>query len=287
MSLVEIIEGRSRDLGGGFSVRRSLPVRERRHVGPFVFWDHMGPVRLEPGQGMDVRPHPHVGLATITYLFEGAIVHKDSLGSDQSILPGAVNWMTAGRGIVHSERTGPELRRHGSVVHGIQSWVALPLELEESAPTFEHTDAKDIPEVELPGVRLRVIAGSAYGLRSPVKLLSPMFLVEAYLEAGAQVPLPAEPEERAAYVVQGAASFDGQSMGVASMAVAPAESEASVRALEPSHVMLLGGASLGERHIWWNFVSSSEERIDAAKLAWREERFPTVPGDETERIPLP
>ncbi len=287
MSRVEIIAGRTRDFGGGFSVRRSLPVRQRRHVGPFVFWDHMGPARFEPGEGIDVRPHPHIGLATVTYLFDGEIVHKDSLGSDQSIRPGDVNWMTAGRGIVHSERTGPELRRHGSFLHGIQSWVALPLEQEESEPRFEHTDGKDLPRVELPGARLRIIAGSAYGVRSPVTVLSSLFYVEARLDAGSVVTLPAEPEERAAYVVEGAVSCDGQNVPVASMAVAPAGAEVSIRALEPSRVMLLGGASLGERHIWWNFVSSAQERIEAAKLAWKEERFPLVPGDETERVPLP
>jgi redox-sensitive bicupin YhaK (pirin superfamily) len=287
MSTVEIIAGRARDFGGGFSVRRSLPVRERRHVGPFVFWDHMGPVHFEPGEGIDVRPHPHIGLATVTYLFDGAIVHKDSLGSDQSIRPGDVNWMTAGRGIVHSERTGPELRRHGSFVHGIQSWVALPLEQEESEPRFEHTDAKEIPRVELPGARLRIIAGSVYGARSPVKALSPLFYVEALLDAGAELSLPTEPEERAVYVVEGAVTCDGQGVPVASMAVALAGADVSVRALEPSRVMLLGGAPLGERHIWWNFVSSSQERIEAAKLAWKEERFPLVPGDATERVPLP
>jgi redox-sensitive bicupin YhaK (pirin superfamily) len=286
VSTVDIIAGRTADLGGGFTVRRTLPVRARRHVGPFVFWDHMGPVHFDPGVGIDVRPHPHIGLATITYLFDGEIVHKDSLGSAQSIRPGDVNWMTAGRGIVHSERTGPEMRRHGSLAHGIQSWVALPLEQEESEPRFEHTDGKEIPSVQLPGARLRVIAGSAFGSTSPVKVLSPMFYVEAVLEAGASLSLPMEAEERAAYLVEGAVSCDGQSVSVASMAVASPGTDVSVVALEPSRVMLLGGAPLGERHIWWNFVSSSRERIEAAKLAWMEDRFPKVPG-ETERVPLP
>jgi redox-sensitive bicupin YhaK (pirin superfamily) len=282
----ELLTGRSRDIGG-FSVRRALPSMVRRMVGPFIFWDHMGPARFDPGQGIDVRPHPHINLATVTYLFDGAIVHKDSLGSDQAIRPGDVNWMTAGRGIAHSERTGPELRKHGSTVHGIQSWVALPAALEETAPAFQHVPAGALPEMGRPGVRLRVIAGTAYGATAPVSILSPTFYVDAQMDAGAELLLPEEYAERAAYVVDGAVACDGARIEAATMAVARTGVEARIQALEPSRVMLLGGAPLGPRHIWWNFVSSSEERIEQAKRDWKEERFPRIPGDDAERIPLP
>jgi redox-sensitive bicupin YhaK (pirin superfamily) len=282
----ELLTGRSRDIGG-FSVRRALPSMVRRMVGPFIFWDHMGPARFDPGQGIDVRPHPHINLATVTYLFDGAIVHKDSLGSDQAIRPGDVNWMTAGRGIAHSERTGPELRKHGSTVHGIQSWVALPAALEETAPAFQHVPAAALPEMGRPGVRLRVIAGTAYGATAPVSILSPTFYVDAQMDAGAELLLPEEYAERAAYVVDGAVACDDARIEAATMAVARTGVEARIQALEPSRVMLLGGAPLGPRHIWWNFVSSSEERIEQAKRDWKEERFPRIPGDDAERIPLP
>ncbi len=214
-----LLPGRVRDLGG-FRVHRALPAMQRRRVGPFVFWDHMGPATLAPGDGMDVRPHPHVNLATVTYLFAGEIVHKDSLGSDQAIRPGDVNWMSAGRGIVHSERTGPELRKSGSAVHGIQSWVALPTELEESAPTFEHVGGAALPETGQPGVRLRVVAGTAFGLTSPVRVLAPLFYVAARLDAGAELALPREYAERAAYVVEGAVACDGERIEAMTMAIA-------------------------------------------------------------------
>ena len=281
-----LLPGRVRDIGG-FTVRRTLPSMQHRLVGPFIFWDHMGPVKLEPGHGMDVRPHPHINLATVTYLFEGEIVHKDSLGSDQAIRPGDVNWMTAGRGIVHSERTGAELRKSGSVVHGLQSWVALPAEQEEVDPAFQHVAGKSLPEVGRPGVRLRVIAGAAFGVASPVVVTSPMFYVEARLDAGAEVALPDEHAERAAYVVEGAIECDGQRVEPSTMAVAEAGDGRTIRALEPSRVMLLGGAPMGKRYIWWNFVSSSEERIERAKREWKEGAFPRVPGDDVEFIPLP
>jgi redox-sensitive bicupin YhaK (pirin superfamily) len=289
MSILDIIPGRPRDIGG-FSVRRTLPSMKRRMVGPFIFWDHMGPVHLDPGHGMDVRPHPHIELATVTYLFEGEIVHKDSLGSDQAIRPGDLNWMTAGRGIVHSERTGPEARRLGPAVHGIQSWVALPSEHELVEPSFQHVEAKMLPEFELEGSRLRVIAGSAYGEVSPVRVLSPLFYVEARMDAGAEVafPSPDEHAERAAYVVDGAIECDGEPLEAGAMGVLHAGAEASIRALGPARVMLLGGARLdGERHIWWNFVSSSEARIEEAKRRWKERAFPSVPGDDVEFVPLP
>jgi redox-sensitive bicupin YhaK (pirin superfamily) len=247
----------------------------------------MGPVQFGPGHGVDVRPHPHINLATVTYLFEGEIVHRDSLGSDQVIRPGDVNWMTAGRGIVHSERTGAELRKSGGPVHGIQSWVALPTELEETEPAFEHVAGKLLPEVGQPGVRLRVIAGAAFGVTATVQILSPTFYVDARLDAGAELALPDDYAERAAYVVEGDIECDGQLVEAGTMAVAEGGVRATMRALRPSRVMLLGGARVGERHVWWNFVSSSEERIERAKREWKEGAFPKVPGDESEFIPLP
>jgi redox-sensitive bicupin YhaK (pirin superfamily) len=289
MPTLDLIAGRPRDIGS-FSVRRTLPSMARRMVGPFVFWDHMGPVHLDPGHGMDVRPHPHIGLATVTYLFEGEIVHKDSLGSDQAIRPGDLNWMTAGRGIVHSERSGPEARRLGPTVHGIQSWVALPTQHELAEPTFQHVEAGALPEFELDGSHLRVIAGSAYGETSPVRVLSPLFYVEARLDAGAELALPSPDEhaERAAYVVEGAIACDGVHVEAGTMGVVDAHADAAIRALGPSRVMLFGGARLdGERHIWWNFVSSSQARIEEAKSRWKEQAFPRVPGDEAEFVPLP
>jgi redox-sensitive bicupin YhaK (pirin superfamily) len=282
-----LIEGRSRDLGG-FTVRRLLPAKQRRVVGPFVFLDHMGPKIFAPGTGVDVRPHPHINLATVTYLFEGEIVHRDSLGSQRAIQPGAVNWMTAGRGIVHSERSGPEARARGSRLHGIQSWVALPTDHEEAEPAFHHYPASVIPEVTRDGARLRVIAGTGFGATSPVQVSSPTFYVEGRLEAGAELVVPEEYPERAAYVVEGAIRCGGTQVPAGTLGVWPAGVRAVLRAVEPSHVMLLGGAPLdGPRHIWWNFVSSSEARIERAKRDWREGRFPKVPGDEIERIPLP
>jgi redox-sensitive bicupin YhaK (pirin superfamily) len=281
-----LIPGRPRDLGG-FAVRRTLPSVQRRLVGPFIFWDHMGPAQFEAGNGIDVRPHPHVGLATVTYLFEGEIVHKDSLGSDQAITAGDVNWMTAGRGIVHSERMGADRRKAGGAVHGIQSWVALPSEVEEAEPAFQHVDGKRLPEVERSGIRLRVIAGTAFGATAPTTVRSPTFYVEARLEAGVELELPDDYAERAAYVVEGAIDCGGQTVGPATMAVADVGTGAALRALVPSRVMLLGGAPLGKRYIWWNFVSSSEERIERAKRDWKERAFPSVPGDDAEFIPLP
>jgi len=282
-----VIAARPRDIGG-FAVRRTLPAMQRRLVGPFVFWDHMGPTSLEPGNGMDVRPHPHIGLATVTYLFEGEIVHKDTLGSDLAIRPGAVNWMTAGRGIAHSERTGPEVRKRGSRVHGIQSWVALPVGREEMEPRFEHHPADTIPETSRDGVRLRVLAGAAYGLDAPARIASPTFYVEAAMPAGARLVLPEDHEERAAYVVEGEVACDGDAIDEGAMAVFQPRVEAAIQAQRPSRVMLLGGAPIGgSRHIWWNFVSSSQERIEKAKRDWTEGRFGKIPGDDVEFVPLP
>ena len=282
-----VIDARPRDLGG-FVVGRVLPSTARRLVGPFIFFDHMGPAALAPGQAVDVRPHPHINLATVTYLFEGEIMHRDSLGSEQPIRPGAINWMTAGRGIVHSERTPPELRKSGSPLHGIQLWVALPKAHEETEPDFRHYPSADIPTLDRAGVALRVLAGSAYQRQSPVATLSPLFYVDAVMPEGTEVELPGDHAERAAYVVEGAVHCDAVRAATGRMLVFKTGSKPVLRSETRARVVLLGGAPLdGPRHIWWNFVSSSRERIEEAKRAWREGRFPKVPGDEKEFIPLP
>lgn len=282
-----LVEARARDIGG-FAVRRALPSMRRRHVGPFVFFDHMGPADLAPGAGMDVRPHPHIGLATVTYLFDGEIDHRDSLGSFQTIRPGDVNWMAAGRGIVHSERSPAASRARGMRVHGIQSWVALPREHEEGEPRFEHHPAATIPRVSLPGATLDVIAGTAFGARSPVGVLSPTLYVHARLEAGASLGIDEEHEQRAIYVVEGALGCDGHSLAAGTMAILRPGATARVTAPSDARLMIVGGARLeGERHIYWNFVSSSKERLERAKDDWRSGRFPKVPGDEVEFVPLP
>lgn len=281
-----VIEGRARDLGG-FLVRRLLPSVVRRMVGPFAFFDHMGPAQFAAGQGMDVRPHPHIGLATVTYLFDGEIMHRDSLGSAQPIRPGDVNWMVAGRGIVHSERTPPEQRAAPSRAHGLQCWVALPTRDEEIAPRFEHHDAAALPVISLPGVQLTVIAGHAYGVVAPTGVLSPTLYVHARLGAGASLPLDRDHEERALYVVEGTLELGGRIVESGTMLVLRSSDDA-VTAKSPGSVMLLGGAPLdGQRHVWWNFVSSSRDRIEQAKSDWRDGRFPTIPGDDREFIPLP
>jgi redox-sensitive bicupin YhaK (pirin superfamily) len=282
-----IIKGKPRDLGDGFMVSRLLPQIERRSIGPFVFFDHFGPVTFAPGQGVDVRPHPHIGLATVTYLFEGAQVHRDSLGSVQTITPGDVNWMTAGRGIVHSERTGPELRARGHLLHGIQSWVALPQSEEESDPSFQHVGRGDLPEWREGEVVLRVIAGHAYGRTSPARVLSPTLYVDAILGPNGRLPLPEDHEERGVFVVSGELRVGGQALTTGDMAVFHAGSRDALRTDKGARVMLLGGAAIdGRRHLWWNFVSSSKERIEQAKADWRAQRMGQVPG-ETELIPLP
>ncbi len=282
-----VLSTRPRDLGS-FSVRRALPSTERRMVGPFIFFDHFGPFALPPGQGMDVRLHPHINLATVTYLFDGEIVHKDSLGFEQPIRPGELNWMTAGRGIVHSERSGAEARKNGARAHGIQSWVALPRAHEEVAPSFHHHDGAALPLVERGGARLRIIAGEAYGASSPAVVHSPLFYVEAVLASGAELALPDGYADRAAYVVAGAVQSRAGRIEEGSMLIFEEGSPAVVTTDAPCHLMLLGGAPLdGERHVWWNFASSSKERIEKAKRDWKEGRFPKVPGDEQEFIPLP
>jgi len=286
-AVAAIIDARSRDVGG-LAVRRLLPSKARRLVGPFAFFDHMGPVAFAPGEGVGVPPHPHIGLATVTYLFEGELLHRDSLGSLQPIRPGDVNWMNAGRGIVHSERTPPDLRQQGSRLHALQLWVALPLALEESEPSFVHHPGATLPELDVAGVRLRVLAGTAYGVASPVQTSSPLFYVDAALPAGSELALPVEHEERAAYVIDGAIGCGAESADAGRMLVFAPEERVVVRAAAASRVVLIGGAPLEEaRHIDWNFVSSSRERIEQAKRDWKEGRFPKVPGDEVEFAPLP
>lgn len=282
-----LITPRLRDLGDGFTVRRVLPYARRRHVGPFVFFDHMGPVQFAQGQGLDVRPHPHIGLATVTYLFEGEIMHRDSLGVVQPIRPGDVNWMVAGRGIAHSERTRPELRQSGAPLHGIQSWFALPKAHEETEPTFHHHPASSLPEIEKPGVRLRLIAGSAFGVTSPAQTFAPMFYLDAQMSDGATLPLPDGYEEQAVYVAIGEVVLAGRIYGEGTMLVLKPHARPAITARGAARLMLLGGAPLdGERNLWWNFVSSSKDRIEQAKAEWRAGTWPRVPG-ETEFIPLP
>ena len=278
------IEPRIRSLGE-FDVRRVLPSAERRMVGPFVFLDHMGPAVFPPGKGIAVRPHPHIGLATITYLFEGEIMHRDSLGYVQLIQAGAVNLMTAGRGIVHSERASDDLAV-ASRLHGIQSWLALPLEVEEMKPGFMHYPTASLPELTLGGATVRVIMGAAYGARSPVATYSPTLYLEVRLPAGAELALPDDVSERAAYVTEGAVNVSGQEYREGTMLVARTGADVRLRATVPSRVMVVGGEPLGQRHIWWNFVSSSKERIETAKRDWVEGRLGNVPGDD-EFIPLP
>jgi redox-sensitive bicupin YhaK (pirin superfamily) len=279
------IEARVRSLGE-LDVRRVLPAAQRRMVGPFVFFDHMGPAVFPPGKGIAVRPHPHIGLATITYLFEGEIMHKDSLGYAQLIRPGAVNLMTAGRGIVHSERASERDLPIRSTLHGIQSWMALPLELEEMEPSFIHYPATDLPMLEQSGCTIRVIMGGAFGEQSPVATYSPTLYFEARMPRGAKFELPTGATERAAYVVSGVVRIDGHEHRDGELAVARAGSTPSIAAVEDSRVMVIGGDPLGERHIWWNYVSSSTERIERAKRDWVEGRIGKVPGDD-EFIPLP
>ncbi len=283
-----LIEARERDVGG-FFVRRVLPTVRRKLVGPFVFYDHLCRVDFQPGQGLDVRPHPHIGLATVTYLFEGAFQHRDSLGYAQMIRPGDVNWMISGRGIAHSERTPPELKESGGPLHGIQCWVALPREHEEIEPSFVHHPAASIPRLTRSGVELSVVAGTAYGEASPVRVLSPTLYVNARLQADASLDVDDQHEERAVYVASGSVSLQGDDAvyGEGNLLILP-RGQATLQSATGANVMLLGGAHLGgERHIFWNFVSSSLERIERAKDDWKNERFGKVVGDEQEFIPLP
>ncbi|GGF42439.1 hypothetical protein GCM10011611_56090 [Aliidongia dinghuensis] len=281
-----VILGRARDLGG-FEVRRVLPYAQRRMVGPFIFLDHMGPVTFEAPAGIDVRAHPHIGLSTVTYLFDGALMHRDSLGTELVIQPGDVNWMTAGSGIAHSERTPAELRPDGARLHGIQSWVALPAAFEEQVPAFAHHGKEALPVVEGEGLKVRLIAGALYGARSPVATASDLFHADVAMATGARLEIPADWIERAAYLVEGAVTVGGEPFEAGQMMVLKPDAEIVLTATAPSRLMLLGGEPLeGPRYIWWNFVSSSKERLECAKDDWRAGRFGPVPG-EVDPLPLP
>jgi hypothetical protein len=286
MAIAKFIEGRTRDLGG-FTVRRVLPAPAQRMVGPFIFFDHMGPATFAPGHGIDVRPHPHIALATVTYLYSGALLHRDNLGFVQEIRPGDVNWMTAGRGIAHSERTPPAARASGSQVHGIQSWVALPDGHEDVEPAFAHHPAATLPHLEVDGCDLRVIAGEAYGRRSPVATLWPTLYVDLTMPAGSTLEVPPDHGERAIYVSEGEIDADGEKVTVAQLAMLSPGDTVALRARHHTRAMLFGGEPFPTpRIVWWNFVASDRARIERAKRDWAEGRFATVPG-ETELIPLP
>lgn len=282
------LTGHTKDLGGGFTVRRLLPALQRRSVGPFLFFDHFGPVTVEPSAQYDVRPHPHIGLATVTYLFEGAIAHRDSVGSVQEIQPGAINWMTAGRGIVHSERRPDRLLRKTYVNHGLQLWAALPLLQEEVEPSFKHTPAADIPELVVDGATVRVLIGEAFGRTSPVATLSPTLYLDIALPVDGLLTLPPLAQEMAVYVVSGDLVLDDEGVPAHTLAVLPDGQGATLRAAGGAvRLVVVGGDPLdAPRHIWWNFVSSRKERIVQAAQDWEDQAFGKVPG-ETEWIPLP
>lgn len=289
---MDILKPHERDLGGGLMVSRVLPGapygRPHQTVGPFIFFDQMGPTTVPPDQNVDVRPHPHIGLATVTWLFEGGLVHRDSLGAVQPIAPGDVNWMTAGRGIAHSERQDPALRRSARPMFGIQAWVALPRDREDCPPAFTHHSASTLPAIRIPGAKIRLIAGTIFGEASPVPACSPLFYAAVEMDTGATLTLPADHEERGVYLVQGEILVSGQPLPPRHLAVVPGGGEFKVQARSASRLMLLGGEKLdGPRHIWWNFVASSADRLEAAKQRWRAREFPPIPGDETEFIPLP
>lgn len=285
-NIAQVVVPRTSDLGG-FEVARALPSRERRTVGPFVFLDQMGPATFAPGHGIDVRPHPHIGLATVTYLYAGEILHRDSLGCVQAIRPGEVNWMTAGCGIVHSERTPDAVRASGGPLAGLQAWVALPREHEETAPAFVHHDDATLPVAEGDGTWMRLIAGELLGLRSPVATLGETLYADVRLDAGATLAVPTACEERALYLSSGRVEVDGDPFDAGRLVVLKPGAAVDVSAAEPARLMLLGGAPLdGPRHVWWNFVSSRRERIEQAKADWKAGRFAAVPG-ESEFIPLP
>lgn len=282
-----LITPRTHDLGG-FQVRRAVPSLQARSVGPFVFVDHMGPALFEPGRGIDVRPHPHIGLATVTYLWAGVMRHRDTLGSVQDILPGDVNWMTAGCGIAHSERTPPDPRAVGHAIHGMQTWVALPKPDEETTPSFHHHPASTLPLREHAGARLRVIAGRGFGMESPVKVFAGTYNIAVDLAPDAELVIEAEAEERALYILEGDAQLDATDIPEKHLLVLDRGARHVLRAKTPVKAMLFGGEPLdAPRHMWWNFVSSSRERIEQAKLDWDAGRFGLIPDDSDERIPLP
>ena len=285
--MTTLIAPRTHDLGG-FQVRRAVPTLQARSVGPFVFVDHMGPALFEPGRGIDVRPHPHIGLATVTYLWAGALRHRDTLGSLQDILPGDVNWMTAGRGIAHSERTPPDPRAAGHDLHGMQTWVALPKSHEETVPSFHHHAAATLPVRDHAGARLRVIAGRGFGMESPVRVFADTFNVAVDLAPDAELPIEADAVERALYVLEGEAQLDGADLPEKHLVVLDRGARHVLRAKTPLKAMLFGGEPLdAPRHMWWNFVSSSKERIEQARHDWDSGAFGLIPGDDAERIPLP
>jgi len=288
-----VIVPRTRDLGG-FEVRRALPAARRRMVGPFVFFDQIGPAEFITGQGIDVRPHPHIGLGTVTYLLDGHFIHKDSLGTDQRIVPGEVNWMIAGRGITHSERTDPEVRQGPHGLLGVQTWLALPENREEMAPAFEHHGQDALPLLEAEGKRVRLILGTGWGARAPASTFGDLFYADAVLEAGARLPMPEGHEDRGLHVLSGSVSVAGQDIAEGQMVVfRPGDAITLQAGPAGARLMLLGGDTLnGPRYIWWNFVSSSKERIEEAKEAWRrgdwgQGRFDLPPGDTDEFVPLP
>ena len=287
-AIANVIVPRTVDLGEGFSVRRALPSAQTRMVGPFIFFDHFGPAEFRAGHGLDVRPHPHIGLATVTYLFDGEIMHRDSLGTEAPIKPGEVNLMTAGRGIVHSERTGAELRTTGSPIHGLQMWLALPADKEEMAPAFAHHMVEEFPMVRGDGLFARVVIGSQFGETSPVATTHETLFVNVAMRPGAAMPLDATHEERAIYVVDGAIDIAGDRFEAGRLLVFKPGDGITVKALSDAMFVIAGGAPMdGPRHIWWNFVSSRKERIEQAKADWKAGHFQKVPGDEIEFIPLP
>ena len=286
-AIAHLIVPRTVDLGD-FAVRRALPSARTRMVGPFIFFDHFGPAEFRAGAGLDVRPHPHIGLATVTYLFDGEIMHRDSLGTAAAIKPGEVNWMTAGRGIVHSERTGAEKRAAGGPIHGLQMWVALPADKEEIGPRFAHYDEDEFPLVSENGKTVRVVVGSLYGARSNVATVHETIFADVRLRAGTALPIDAEHEERAIYLVDGEIEIAADHFGGGQLLVFKPGERVAIKAARDSHLVLLGGAPMdGPRHIWWNFVSSRKDRIEQAKADWKAGHFQKVPGDEIEFIPLP
>ncbi|HKW81827.1 MAG TPA: pirin family protein [Casimicrobiaceae bacterium] len=284
--IVTVLKPHARDIGG-LLVQRLLPSQPTQMVGPFIFFDHFGPVRFPPGHGIDVRPHPHIGLATVTYLFDGGQVHRDSLGNVQAIAPGDVNWMTAGRGIVHSERSGPGDRASGHLLHGLQTWVALPKAREQAEPSFSHHPKATLPEMAHDGVTMRLLAGTAFGQRAPTPTFSPMLYLAVDMRAGATLDLPPEHEERGVYVVDGDARIGDTALPIGHIAVLEGWTTVRIEAAAATRLVVIGGARVdGERLIWWNFVASSQALIDAASARWRQQEYPAIPG-ETEFIPLP
>jgi redox-sensitive bicupin YhaK (pirin superfamily) len=286
-AISQVIVPRTVDLGD-FAVRRALPSARTRMVGPFIFFDHFGPAEFHAGNGLDVRPHPHIGLATVTYLFDGEIMHRDSLGTAMAIRPGEVNWMTAGRGIVHSERTRPERRVDGEPIHGLQMWVALPATKEEMEAGFAHHATAEFPVIKENGKNVRVVVGSLYGASSPVPTVHETIFGDVHLKAGTSLPLDADHEERAIYVIEGVVDIAGDKFEPGRLLVFKPGDAPTITAINSAHFVILGGAPMdGPRHIWWNFVSSRKERIEQAKADWKAGHFDKVPGDEIEFIPLP